>query len=131
MLWKLMLLFSLGPVLEILLLLEVGKRIGTFPTILLIILTGTAGAFLARTQGLFILSRVRRELAQGNLPGDEILNGFSILLGGVMLIAPGLITDSLGLALILPATRTFIREYVKRKLKFMLEEGKFFIRWKE
>lgn len=129
MILKLLLLFSLGPLLEILLLLEAGKRIGTLPTILLIIFTGMAGAFLARTQGLLILSRIRRELAQGNLPGDELLNGFIVLLGGLLLIAPGLITDALGLAFIFPATRNLIRKYARRKLEHMLEEGSFFIRW--
>lgn len=130
MFFKLLLLFTLGPILEIYVLIEIGKLIGTLETVALVVLTGIAGAALAKTQGFIILQNIRRELARGDLPGDELLNGLCVLIGGAFLITPGLISDTLGFLLILPVTREVIKVFLKRKIERMLRDGTFRIWWK-
>ncbi len=123
MFFKLLLLFTLGPLLEIYLLIEVGRIIGTMETILLIIFTGVVGAAMARSQGTIILKRLKRNLSEGEMPGEEILNGLCVLLGGALLVTPGLVSDLCGFILIIPYFRQLVKKYIKSKLKRMLQEG--------
>ncbi len=123
MFFKLLLLFTLGPLLEIYLLIEVGKIIGTVETILLIVFTGVVGAAMARSQGTIILRRLKRNLSEGEMPGEEILNGLCVLLGGALLVTPGLVSDLFGFMLIIPDLRHPLKIYIKNKLKRMLQEG--------
>ncbi len=123
MFFKLLLLFTLGPLLEIYLLIEVGRIIGTMETILLIVFTGVVGAAMARSQGTIILRRLKRNLSEGEMPGEEILNGLCVLLGGALLVTPGLVSDLVGFMLIIPYFRQPVKIYIKNKLKRMLQEG--------
>ena len=120
---KLLLLFTLGPILEIYVLIEIGRFIGTVETIFVVIATGIIGAYLARSQGAGTLRRLKEELSFGEIPQEEILNGISILIGGILLVTPGLISDAVGFFLIIPQTRVPIKNYAKRKIKKMIEEG--------
>lgn len=121
MLVKLLLLFAIFPLLEIWLLIEVGGVIGTWATILLVAATGFYGVMLARAQGLQVIYKIQQEINQGRVPAGEILDGACILVGGTLLLAPGLITDSFGLALLFPLTREYIkkitRQVISRKIK--------------
>ena len=130
MLFKLILLFTLGPLIEILILIEIGRLIGSLETIALVVLTGVVGAALAKTQGLLILRRIQEELYHGELPGDQLLNGLCVLVGGVLFITPGIISDILGFLLIVPASRIVFKEYLKRKADRMLQDGTFRIWWR-
>ncbi len=130
MFFKLTLLFTLGPLLEIYVLIEIGRLIGAVETVALVVLTGIVGAALAKTQGLLILRRIQAELHQGELPGDELFNGLCVLVGGAFLITPGIISDVLGFLLIVPASRTVFRELIKRKVNRMLQDGTFQIWWR-
>ena len=130
MLFKLILLFTLGPLIEIFILIEIGRLIGSLETIALVVLTGVVGAALAKTQGLLILRRIQEELYHGELPGDQLLNGLCVLVGGVLFITPGIISDILGFLLILPASRIVFKEYLKRKADRMLQDGTFRIWWR-
>ncbi len=130
MFFKLLLLFTLGPLLEIYVLIEIGKRIGTLETILLVVVTGIVGAALAKTQGFLILHRIQRELSQGGLPGNELLNGLCVLVGGVFFITPGILSDIVGIVLLVPATRVFVKRYLRYKMERMSAEGTFRIWWK-
>lgn len=130
MFFKLLLLFTLGPLLEIYVLIEIGKLIGTLETVALVVLTGIVGAAMAKSQGFLILQRIRFDLAQGDLPGDELINGLCVLIGGAFLITPGIISDVLGFILILPVTREVIKVFLKRKIDRMLQDGTFRIWWK-
>ncbi len=123
MLIQLLLLFTLVPLLELLLLIEAGKLIGTWPTIFLVAATGFLGVILARSQGLQVLARMQRELTAGRLPTEEILDGACILVGGALLLTPGLITDALGFSLLLPCTRKLYKKIVLRFLRTKLEGG--------
>lgn len=124
--FRLLLLFTLVPLAELWLLIEIGRRIGTWPAILIVALTGFAGVLLARSQGLSILYRIRDELAQGNLPGEALVDGACILIGGALLLTPGLITDLSGFLLLLPPARRLIKTAARRYLQRKLDSGAFY-----
>ena len=126
MLFLLVFCFTVLPVLELWLLIELGRALGTWPTILLVLGTGAAGAFFAKTQGFFLFHRIVDELPRGNLPGWEMVNGFCVLLGGILLITPGLLTDTAGLLLLFPPTRRLLVELARRWLAAKLKTGNFY-----
>lgn len=120
---RLLLLFIVVPLIELYLLIEVGSRIGAATTVILIALTGGVGALLARMQGFKVLVQIRERLAQGRLPADELLSGGLVLAGGLLLVTPGLLTDAVGLALLLPFVRLRVVEWVKDFLRRKIERG--------
>ena len=115
MLFKLFIAFTLVPVIEIYLLIKVGSQIGALNTVLLVIATGFAGAYLARMQGLHTMYRVRASLDQGVTPTEELLDAMLIFAAGMVLLTPGFVTDALGLLLLIPETRSWFKDYLKRK----------------
>jgi UPF0716 protein FxsA len=117
MLWKLFLAFTIIPVSEIYILIAIGGQIGILPSIGLVILTGIVGASLARSQGLQTLGRIRDSFQQGVVPGEELLNALLIAIAGIVLLTPGFLTDAAGLFLLIPATRTLCREWLKRRME--------------
>ena len=117
MLWKLFLAFTLIPVSEIYILITIGGQIGILPSTALVILTGIVGASLARSQGLQTLGRIRDSFQQGLVPGEELLNALLIAIAGIVLLTPGFLTDAAGLFLLIPATRTLCREWLKRRME--------------
>lgn len=109
------LLFFAIPLIEIYLLIQVGRVIGALPTILLVIATSVLGAYLLKQQGLAALTRFQNNLRQGQLPEDELKEGIFIVLGGILLMTPGFFTDFLGLFCLLPPTRKLLmRLFTKR-----------------
>lgn len=120
---KLLLLFILVPIAELTLLIELGNYIGFFPTLGIIALTGVVGVSLARSQGFLVISRIRESLSAGKLPANSLIEGLLILIGGVMLLTPGLLTDISGFSLVIPGTRGLIRKVVKKKLKKQINTG--------
>ncbi|HKJ99174.1 MAG TPA: FxsA family protein [Desulfotignum sp.] len=123
MLLKLFLCFTLIPVVELYLLIKVGTLIGGFNTVLLVILTGFAGAWLAKMEGINTMLKVRMNLQQGIMPAEELMNAVIILIAGVVLITPGLITDIFGLMLLWPVTRNFFKRILRRKFDEMQARG--------
>jgi UPF0716 protein FxsA len=119
MLWKLFLAFTIIPVSEIYILIAIGGQIGILPSIGLVILTGIVGASLARSQGLQTLGRIRDSFQQGVVPGEELLNALLIAVAGIVLLTPGFLTDAAGLFLLIPATRTLCREWLKRRIELV------------
>ena len=119
MLWKLFLAFTIIPVSEIYILITIGGQIGILPSIGLVILTGIVGASLARSQGLQTLGRIRDSFQQGVVPGEELLNALLIAIAGIVLLTPGFLTDAAGLFLLIPATRTLCREWLKRRMELI------------
>lgn len=103
------LLFVVVPFVELYLLIQIGQAVGALPTVGLVILMGIAGAALAKSQGLAALRRVNEELAQGRLPTTAILDGVLIIAASILLITPGVLTDVLGILLLLPPTRAVFR----------------------
>jgi len=120
---RLLLLFILVPALELALLIEVGRAIGTPGTLAIIVLTGAVGASLARRQGLRVLRDLQSESAAGRLPADSLMDGAIILLAGALLITPGILTDVFGFLCLIPATRTFGKRAVRRRFEQAIREG--------
>ena len=122
MLLKLFLAFTLIPVLEIYLLIEIGGHLGALNTVALVIATGFAGAYLARLQGMQTMLRVRTSLQQGVMPAEEMLDAMLIFAAGIVLLTPGFITDVFGLLLLIPDTRLLFKRYLRKKLDAWMQE---------
>jgi len=113
----LVVLFILLPIAEIYVIVRVGEAIGILPTLALLIVDGFLGAALARSQGRAAWARFNRALGEGRVPAREVFDGAMIIAGGAFLLAPGFITDAIGLCLLLPPTRALLRGFVLRVAK--------------
>jgi UPF0716 protein FxsA len=113
---RLLLLFIIVPLLELVLLVKLGSVIGVGPTILIVISTGALGAWLARRQGLGVLNRISDDFSAGRLPADALIEGLLILIAGALLLTPGLITDTVGFLLLVPRVRGVLRKAVTERL---------------
>ena len=111
---RLLLLFTVVPLVELYLLVEIGSLIGVAPTIAIVIITGFLGAWLARRQGLAVFRRINEEMARGGLPTDPLIDGLLILIAGAVLLTPGLLTDAAGFFLLIPQGRQLVRKAVAR-----------------
>jgi UPF0716 protein FxsA len=127
MLLKLFLAFTLIPVAEIYLLVKVGEYVGALNTVGLVILTGLAGATLARVQGLHALERIRVSLLERRVPSRELMDAALILVAGVLLLAPGFLTDAVGIALLLPPGRAAAARYLIGMIRRRVGGGRVFI----
>ena len=110
--------FIVVPLVEMLVLIEVGSKIGTLTTILLVILTATIGMGLLRQQGLSTLFRARSRWQHGELPGQEIIEGLLLAVGGALLITPGFITDAVGFFILIPYTRIWLIKKLMQSSSF-------------
>lgn len=113
----LVVLFLVVPLVELYLIIQVGAAIGALNTIALLILMGVLGAVLMRREGLGVARRIQSQLQGGRLPGRELVDGFLILFGGALLLAPGFLTDLLGLALLVPPLRALARAALARRFQ--------------
>ena len=127
---KLLLLFTLVPLLELYILIQLGQVIGAGPTVLIVLATGFFGVFLAKAQGFLALGRIANTLRCGELPGDELMDGVLILVGAAFLLTPGLISDTTGFLFLIPATRKSVKRFILRKLKKALDEGTLRLFWR-
>ena len=123
MLLRLFLLFTLIPMIELYLLLQLGKHMGLLPTVGLVIFTGALGAWLARTQGLNTLKEIRTQQAHGQMPTSALVDGLLILIAGAVLLTPGLLTDFAGFFLLIPQGRRLIRQTVKKRIAESMRQG--------
>ncbi len=114
MFFRFLILFTTIPLLEIWLLLEISKQLGVLDTIALVIITGLAGAWLAKSQGFMLWQSIQLELQQGRMPSDSLIEGLLLLIGGIVLLTPGLITDTAGLLLLFPPSRKWVLKQVKK-----------------
>jgi UPF0716 protein FxsA len=122
---KLLLIFTIVPLVELFVLIEIGSRIGSGPTIALLLLTGVFGALLASRQGLSALQRARLDLSRGHLPASPLVDGIMVLIGGMLLLTPGFLTDILGFVLLIPLTRRPLKGFLLLWLRRMIERGVF------
>lgn len=116
---RLLLIFIFLPMIELYLLIMLGSRIGLMPTIGLIVLTGVLGASLARQQGLSTLAKIQNEMKQGKPPTQELVEGAMILVGGIVLLTPGILTDLFGFAMMVPG----IRKPLAKQFKVRIPQG--------
>lgn len=112
---RLLLAFTVVPVLELWLLLRIGAWLGAGSTVILVILTGIVGATLARREGVHAWSAVQAELSAGRIPGRKLLEALLVLLAGIVLVTPGVLTDGLGLLLLVrPVRERLVRQLEER-----------------
>jgi UPF0716 protein FxsA len=112
---KILLLFLSVPVIETLLLYLVHLWLGFWNTIALIVVTAVVGWYFARSQGMRTMRGIRMEMGSGQLPAESLLDGGLILVAGILLMVPGLLTDVLGFGLLVPLTRGMIRRSIANR----------------
>lgn len=120
---KLLLLFTVVPVFELYLLVKVGEEIGTLNTVAIVVFTGILGASFAKSQGAQIFFNIRSALSQGQMPGRDMVQGVMILIGGVLLVTPGIVTDFVGFSLLIPYTRKLYADYAISFFKKKFQSG--------
>jgi UPF0716 protein FxsA len=116
MVGPLVLLFILVPIAELFVIIQVGHVLGVLDTLALLVLVSLTGAWLVKREGLAVLRRVQRQLDAGVLPGSELVDGALILTAGILLLTPGVLTDVVGIFLLLPPVRAGVRRAVRRRL---------------
>ncbi|MDH3455053.1 MAG: membrane protein FxsA [Desulfuromonadales bacterium] len=120
---RLLTIFIFVPLIELYLLIEAGQMIGIGPTLGLILLTGIAGAWLARSQGVEVLRRIQDETARGQMPAIALIDGALVLVGGLLLLTPGFFTDALGFTFLIPITRELWRKALSAWLHKQVQLG--------
>ncbi len=100
-----MLAFLVLPLLEIVVLIQVGQAIGVWATLGLLVLAAVAGMMVIRQQGVSMVSRMFDAMSEGRLAVGAIIDSYAQIAAGCLLIVPGFITDALGLALLVPPLR--------------------------
>jgi UPF0716 protein FxsA len=123
MIVRLLALFILVPLLDLAILVRLGQAIGFWPTIGLVVVTGTVGAFLARSQGMRVLKGIRTEMSVGQVPSSRLLDGLLVIVGGTLLLTPGLLTDAAGFVLLLPWSRSRLKGFLRRRVEGMIRSG--------
>ena len=123
MLFRLFLVFTLVPIIEIWLLIKVGRVIGPLPTVATLLVISMVGAWLARSQGTRVIAAIRDELAAGRVPAAHLLDGAFILAGGILLLTPGFFTDFIGLIFLFPFSRMALKQWLKAWLERRMLQG--------
>jgi len=113
----LFLLFLVMPIAEITVFIEAGDRFGLWPTVLAVVATAFLGAALLRWQGLSTLARASKSLQRNEIPLVEIFTGLCLVAAGALLLTPGFITDTIGLALFVPPFRNILFKGLRRILE--------------
>ena len=112
--------FTLTTATELALILLVGRSIGLWTTLGIIVVTGLIGAYLASREGRRAWSRVVNSLSSGEPPADPIVQALLVLIGGVLLLTPGFLTDTFGFLCLIPPTRAVmargLRSYFSKRL---------------
>jgi UPF0716 protein FxsA len=107
------------PLLDSLLLIVFGGYLGFWQTVALVLISGFLGAGLAKSQGFRVWRSIQRDLAEGRVPAQGLMDAVIILVAGGLLMAPGFITDILGLALLIPQVRVPIKNFLRRRIEGM------------
>lgn len=121
---RLFFIFALVPIIEVWLLIKVGRVIGALPTVAILLIISMIGAWLAKSQGFRTIAAIRDELAAGQRPAAHFLDGALILTGGIMLLVPGFFTDFIGLFFLIPTTRVILKRWLRTWLEQKLLRSK-------
>jgi UPF0716 protein FxsA len=109
MFFYLFLLFIILPIVEIVVLVQIGLATEWWVPILIVVVTGIVGAALARMEGWKVLERIREDVRLGQMPADSLIDAFLVLLAGFLFVLPGVLTDVVGIVLLFPPTRQFVK----------------------
>lgn len=108
--------FILGIFAEIYVFIEIGDTIGAGPTLLLTLLSTLLGIALLRRQGVEAIQNARHSIRSRKEPLADLFDNFCLVIAGVALVIPGFITDAIGLSLLVPAVRDFLRERFMQRM---------------
>ncbi len=125
--WPLLLLIA-APALELWGIMKVSSWIGGGAALLLMLLTAAMGVYWARKEGLRVLLEAQRQMQSGQIPGQMMIDGLCVLLGGVLLIIPGFFSDLIGISLIFPWTRPYYRKLILGWIEARMRNGSITIR---
>ncbi|HDZ59642.1 MAG TPA: FxsA family protein [Actinobacteria bacterium] len=114
--FKLLLIFIVAPLLELMVIIEVSSRIGLAWTFLSLLFISITGAALAKREGYSAVARIRADVNEGVMPSDSLIDGALVLAAALMLLTPGYITDTAGLLLLLPPVRRPLRAWVRQRI---------------
>ncbi|WP_372881471.1 FxsA family protein [Psychromonas sp.] len=103
--------------LEIYVLIKVGGFLGAWPTVALVVITAFVGSALVRSQGLQVLQQLQQRIARGESPGQQLIEGFMLLVTGVLLVTPGFVTDFVGLLILQPGIRSKAAKFLLANVK--------------
>jgi UPF0716 protein FxsA len=103
----------------------IGRWIGGFWTFVLLLATTVLGAYLIQTEGRKVWRQAQAQMQAGQMPGNTLLEGLCILVGGILLILPGFISDIIGITMVLPFTRSLYRLFIYRWLERLVRGGRF------
>ena len=123
MLLKLLLLLTVTPLVELILLIKISQWTSLTATVILILATGFVGAILTRMEGLRVMEKLRSRIEEGELPTDSLLDGAMVLVAGALLITPGILTDAVGFSLLCPLSRAVYRKLLKRWIQSKIQDG--------
>jgi UPF0716 protein FxsA len=124
MFFKLLSIFLIIPIIELYLLIKVGGMIGALNTVLIILITASLGAYLAKSQGFRVLREIQEATSRGYIPGNEILHGLFVLIGSFALLTPGFLSDIIGFSMLIPQVREIYVGIAKRIIQKKLQNGK-------
>lgn len=109
--------FLVVPFAELYVILQVGQAVGVLNTVALLVLVSMLGAWLVKREGISVVRRAQQRIAEGAVPGRELVDGVLILFAGALLITPGFLSDVVGVLLLLPPVRAALRVAVTRRLR--------------
>ena len=122
--WMLVLMI-IFPGVELWGIIEMGKRVGGWSTLGLLVLAGVLGTWLAQLEGRKVIRQAQRQMQAGQIPGLSLLDGLCVLAGGLLLLFPGFVSDIVGITLLLPFTRPVYRRLLYRWLEGKMRNGSF------
>ncbi|WP_042474685.1 FxsA family protein [Bacillus ndiopicus] len=127
---KILLMFIALSFAEIATFIVIGKYLGVFTTLLLVIITSVAGAFILKNKGLNSFQSIQQSIAQGKPPGIAMIDAFALFIGGVLLLLPGFLTDLIGLLLLTPFTRNVFKPLIFSWIRKRMKNGQIIIEQK-
>lgn len=113
----LVVLFVVVPLVELVVILQVGQAIGAGWTVALLVAASVFGAWLLRVEGRRAWQQFRTALAEGRWPGDEVAQGALVIVGGTLLLTPGFVTDIVGFVLLIGTTRRIVARVLRGRLR--------------
>jgi len=128
MLFRLILLLTIVPFVELYILFKLASVIGPLETLAIVIITGVAGGTLAKMEGWRTWRGIQQDLARGVMPSGRMADGLLILAGGLLLLTPGIITDVVGFLLLIPLTRKMVKGWLRRKFERRIRQGGYQVR---
>ncbi|MGE6539551.1 FxsA family protein [Bacillus luti] len=120
--WLLFLLILI-PAIEITVLIGSSHVIGLWSTFAMIIFTGVVGVYLAKRQGFKVLREIQSKLNRGEMPGEAVLDGIFVFVGGILLVLPGYVTDVMGFIFVIPITRALLKPLVMKWMEWKFRKN--------